>query len=154
MDRLEQYIAVKGLKTAELLHSNLPTDTVDQAAAAFNCSPEDIAKSIAVVTNSGDYHLVILQGSRRLKTSKLKRLLQVRDVRLASPEQVRSATGYAVGDVPPVGVDLPVIIDEKLLGREKVYTGGGAPNRLLRMAVDEIVSCTGPVIADVSAKRK
>ncbi|MHA2296484.1 MAG: aminoacyl-tRNA deacylase [Candidatus Hodarchaeales archaeon] len=154
MNRLEQYIVDNGLKTAKIISSDLPTDTVDQAAVAFNCSPDDIAKSIVVVTESGDHHLVILLGSRRLKIRKLKRFLQVQDVRLASPDQVRAVTGYDVGDLPPVSVDLPVIVDERVLEREKVYTGGGAPNTLLHVSIEEMVACTNPIIADVSVKRK
>src|SRR3712207_8708855 len=41
------------------------------------------------------------------------------EVRQASPDEVRAATGFAVGGVPPFGHDLPVVFDEALCDHDR-----------------------------------
>lgn len=146
---LQQYIDENGL-TAEIITLGASTTTVDESVKALGCESEEIVKSIIVVTGTSEFYLVILQGNRRIKTKKLKKLLRVKDVKLASPEQVKKVTGYSVGDVPPISVELPVIIDELVIEGEKLYGGGGAPTKLMTITVGELLDCTHPLIADVS----
>ncbi len=149
--QLQQYIDKNGLN-AKIINLETLTTTVDESVRALGCKPEEIIKSIIVVTNTNDYYLIILQGNRKIKTKKLKKLLGIKDVRLASPEQVLKITGFKVGDVPPISVELPVILDELVLNGSitKLYGGGGAPTRLLTISVDELLNCTHPLIGDVS----
>ena len=146
---LQQYIDENGL-TAEIIALGTSTTTVDESVKALGCESEEIVKSIIVVTSTNEFYLVILQGNRKIKTKKLKKLLNVKDVKLASPEQVKKVTGYSVGDVPPISVELPVIIDELVTKGEKLYGGGGAPTKLMTITVGELLDCTHPLIADVS----
>ncbi|MFX0067025.1 MAG: aminoacyl-tRNA deacylase [Candidatus Hermodarchaeota archaeon] len=149
MDRLQQFIDKNGLK-AKIIEFETPTLTVDQAVKALNCQPEDIVKSIIVTTDTGKFYLTLLPGDRNIKAKKLKRLLGVKDLWLASPDQVERASGYKIGGVPPVNVDLPVIIDERVLTRKQVYGGGGASNQLLYISVQEILNHTDSQTADIS----
>ncbi|MHA1944887.1 MAG: aminoacyl-tRNA deacylase, partial [Candidatus Hodarchaeales archaeon] len=107
---LQDYINENGLN-AEIISIDAPTSTVEESAKALGCYPENIVKSIVVKDKMGQFYLVILQGDRKIKTSKLKKILLVKDVKLASPEEVEANTGYKVGDVPPISVELSVIMD-------------------------------------------
>ncbi len=147
--RLQQYIDENGL-SAKIISLNTSTKTVEESLKALKCKPEEIIKSIIVVTDTSEFYLVLLQGNRKIKTKKLKRLLNVKDIKLASPEQVEKVTGYKVGDVPPISVELPIILDELGLEVTQVYAGGGAPTKLIAISIDELLDCTHPLIADVS----
>ena len=147
--RLQQYIDENGL-TAKIITLDSSTSTVEESVIALGCKPEEIIKSIVVLTNTGEYYLIILQGNRKIRTKKLKKLLKVKDVRLASPKQVLQATEYKVGDVPPISVELSVILDELVLEQKMLYAGGGAPSKNLFLSVDELLDCTHPLIADIS----
>jgi prolyl-tRNA editing enzyme YbaK/EbsC (Cys-tRNA(Pro) deacylase) len=148
--RLQKYIDENGLE-AKILEFDTPTLTVEQSVKVLKCHPEDIIKSIVVVTSTNDYYLILLQGNRKIKTKKLKKLLYAKDIRLASPQQVEKITNYKVGDVPPISVELPIIIDELVIERgRKLYGGGGGPSKLLHISIDELLDCTHPLIADVS----
>lgn len=150
--RLKEYIIENGLN-AEVISLETSTKTVDESVKALGCEAEEIIKSIIVVTNKNEFFLVILQGNRKIKTKKVKKLLNVKDVKLASPEQVEKETGYKVGDVPPISITLPVILDELVLEvskASKLYGGGGASSKLLAISVDELLECTHPLIANVS----
>ncbi len=149
---LEEYINENRLE-AKIISLETSTKTVDESVKALGCKAEEIIKSIIVVTNTNEYFLVILQGNRKIKTKKVKQLLNVKDVKLASPGQVEKETGYRVGDVPPISITLPVILDELVVEvskESKLYGGGGASSQLLAISVDEVLDCTHPLIADVS----
>jgi prolyl-tRNA editing enzyme YbaK/EbsC (Cys-tRNA(Pro) deacylase) len=147
--RLQQFIAENGL-TAEIIDLKTPTETVEESCKALNCEPENIVKSMVVTDRKGQYYLVLLQGDRKIKTTKLKRLLSVKDVKLASPVEVKEQTGYVIGDVPPISVELPAIVDELVLNQKMVYAGGGAPQKLIHVSVEEMIDCVHPLIADIS----
>lgn len=146
---LQAYIHSNGLK-AQILSFESSTNTVKESCKLLGCEPENIVKSLVVTDREGAYYLVLLQGDRKIKTGKLKKLLMVKDVKLASPSEVKEKTGYKVGDVPPINTNLPVIVDELVLAQKKVYTGGGQPQRLLEITIDEIMDSTHPLVADVS----
>ncbi|MFX0013114.1 MAG: aminoacyl-tRNA deacylase [Promethearchaeota archaeon] len=150
--RLQEYINDNGLN-AEIISLQTSTRTVDESVNALGCEPEEIIKTIIVVTNTNEFILVILQGNRKIKTRKVKKLLNVKDVKLASPKQVEKETGYKVGDVPPISINLPVILDELVLEMSrdsKLYGGGGSSSKLISISVDELLDCTHPLIADVT----
>ena len=146
--RLQQFITDNGL-TAKIVDLPTSTETVEESCKALSCEPENIVKSMVVTDRQGQYYLVLLQGNRKIKTTKLKKLLSVKDVKLASPSEVKEQTGYVVGDVPPISVKLPSIIDELVLNQKMVYAGGGAPQKLMYISVDELIDCTHPLIADI-----
>ncbi|MHA1976719.1 MAG: aminoacyl-tRNA deacylase [Candidatus Hodarchaeales archaeon] len=146
---LQNYIEDNGL-LATIITVDVPTRTVEETCKALKCKSEEIVKSIVVVDSLGTYYLIILQGNRKIKTSKLKKLLLVKDITLASPKNVRKHTGYYVGDVPPISLKLPTILDELVLNQQKVYGGGGDDGKNLLLSVEELIESTHPLIADIS----
>ena len=93
------------------------TATVQEAADAVGCPAAQIAKSLVFVAD-GDPVLCIASGAHRVQTDRLADVLDVAEVRQATPEEVRAATGFSVGGVPPFGHGLPVVLDETLLDHE------------------------------------
>ncbi|MHA1994086.1 MAG: aminoacyl-tRNA deacylase [Candidatus Hodarchaeales archaeon] len=146
---LQDYITNNGLK-ATIISVDASTRTVEETCKELRCKREEIVKTIVVVDSSKMYYLIILQGNRRIKTSKLKKLLLVRDITLAAPKKVKKQTGYYVGDVPPISLQLPTILDELVLNQQIVYGGGGDTGKNVCISVEELIECTHPLIADVS----
>src|ERR671933_1086388 len=92
-----------------------PTRTVAEAAAAVGCESAQIAKTLVFVAD-GDPVLVVASGAHRVDTDALCEIFDVAEVRQASPDEVRVATGYPIGGVSPLGCGgLPVAFDERLL---------------------------------------
>lgn len=106
-----------------------PTRTVAEAAAAVSAEPVQIAKSIVFVSD-GDPVLAVVSGAHRADIDALADAFDCAEVRQASPDEVRAATGFAVGGVPPFGHDLPVVFDEALCDQELIYAAGGDGNTL------------------------
>ncbi len=107
--------------------------TVRQAAKELGVEEEQIIKTLVVITEDGPV-LAILDGRSRLDLSKVGK-----GARLASPREVEEHTGYKVGEVPPVGIPLRTLVDEKVLRWNKVYGGGGSIRRLVELDPRTIV---------------
>ena len=122
------------------------TATVAEAASAVDCPPSRIAKSIVFVAD-GDPVLCIVSGAHRADTGQLADVLDAAEVRPASPDEVRAATGFSVGGVPPFGHDLPVVLDVVLLEQETVWAAGGDGHSLFEVDPRALVGCTGATVA-------
>jgi len=62
-------------------------------------------------------------------------------VRQAQADEVRAATGFAIGGVPPFGHDLPVLFDEELLRHPRVWAAAGDPHSLFCVDPRELAGC-------------
>jgi prolyl-tRNA editing enzyme YbaK/EbsC (Cys-tRNA(Pro) deacylase) len=132
----------------EVQRLDASTRTVADAAAAVGCEASEIAKSIVFVAD-GDPVVCIASGAHRIDTGKLADALDVAEVRQASPEEVRAATGFAIGGVPPFGHGLPVVFDEALLRHERVWAAAGDPHSLFCADPRKLADCTAANVLDV-----
>ena len=91
-----------------------------------------IAKTLVFV-GDGDPVLVVASGAHRVDTDVLADVFDVAQIRQASPEEVRVATGYPVGGVSPLGCHLPIAFDETLLEFDRIFAAGGDGNTLFQV---------------------
>jgi prolyl-tRNA editing enzyme YbaK/EbsC (Cys-tRNA(Pro) deacylase) len=140
-DRLAQCARDLGIEVhVRRLESS--TRTVKDAAVAVGCHEAEIAKSIVFVAD-GDPLVCVASGRHRIDTGKLADALDVAEVRQAGADEVRAATGFAIGGVPPFGHDLPVIFDEELLQHKHVWAAAGDPNSLFEVDPRALADCVG-----------
>jgi prolyl-tRNA editing enzyme YbaK/EbsC (Cys-tRNA(Pro) deacylase) len=118
------------------------TRTVAEAAATVGALEAQIVKSLVLVSGEGPV-LVLASGTNRLDLGLLGAGLG-RTLRMATADEVRAITGYAVGGVPPVGhaTALPIYIDRDLLRYEVVYAAAGTPNAAFPIAPARLVEIT------------
>lgn len=134
----------------ELRRLDASTATVADAAAAVGCDDSRIAKSLVFIAD-GDPVLCVACGAHRVDTNRLADVLDVAELRQATPDEVRAATGFSIGGVPPFGHDLPVVLDEVLLAHERVWVAGGDSHCLFEIEVSRLVRCTSATVAAVGA---
>ena len=133
----------------EVQRLDASTRTVKDAAVAVGCEEAEIAKSIVFVAD-GDPVVCIASGRHRIDTDKLADALDVAEVRQAAPDEVRAATGYAIGGVPPFGHDLPVLFDESLLEHGRVWAAAGDPHSLFCVDPRKLADCVGARVVAVT----
>ena len=124
------------------------TATVAEAAAAIGCDPGQIAKSIVFVMD-GEPIVVVASGRHRIDPDKVCIALDCAEGRQASADEVRAATSFPVGGVPPIGHGLPVVFDSALLDYEVVYAAAGDGNSLFAVAPRDLAGCVHALIAPV-----
>jgi len=125
-----------------------PVKTVEQAGRKVQV--EKIVKSIVMVDSAGGSLLAIVPAKSKVSHKKLKSILAVRDVRLATPQEVLRYSGYPAGGVPPFSNISRILLDPQVLEKETAIVGGGDVHKLLEVRTRDIVSILSPKIADIS----
>ncbi|HKP91611.1 MAG TPA: YbaK/EbsC family protein [Thermoleophilaceae bacterium] len=126
-----------------------PTRTVAEAAAALDVDAGQIAKSLVFLAD-GEPVVIVASGAGRVDVDQLALVCDCAMIDKATPEDVRAATGFSVGGVPPFGHGLPVMVDEALLEYEEVYAAGGDGNTLFAVDPRALAEATGARIVRVA----
>jgi prolyl-tRNA editing enzyme YbaK/EbsC (Cys-tRNA(Pro) deacylase) len=148
-DRLAECARDLGLEV-QVQRLSASTRTVRDAAEAVGCQEAEIAKSIVFVAD-GDPVVCVASGRHRIDTDKLADALDVAEVRMAGADEVRAATGFAIGGVPPFGHDVPVLFDESLMEHEQVWAAAGDPHSLFCVDPRRLADCTRARVVAVGA---
>jgi prolyl-tRNA editing enzyme YbaK/EbsC (Cys-tRNA(Pro) deacylase) len=64
-------------------------------------------------------------------------------------ETALAVTGYQRGTISPLGLDLPVIVDDLLVG-QSITLGSGQSGTIIGLQADDVIAAFGAVVADVS----
>jgi Cys-tRNA(Pro) deacylase len=125
--------------------------TAVQAAESVGCAVGAIVKSLVFVAGGAPV-VVLCPGDRRVDAAKLATLLGTDTASMAPAETVRTATGYAIGGVPPLGhaTILPILMDAALLAWPQVYAAAGAPDALFPIDPATLQQVSGARVVDVT----
>ena len=120
------------------------TRTAAEAAAALDCEVGAIANSLVFMAD-GRPLLVMTSGGHRVHVGRLAERLGRDEIRRAAPEEVRAATGQAIGGVAPIGHPAPVetVVDVALADHPTLWAAGGTPNTIFPLTYAELVRITG-----------
>jgi prolyl-tRNA editing enzyme YbaK/EbsC (Cys-tRNA(Pro) deacylase) len=127
--------------------------TAQAAADALGVEVGQIASSLVFVIEPDRTPLLVLtSGAHRVDTAKVADLLAVPGLGRADADDVRAATGMAIGGVAPVGHPAPVrtLVDVALARYDVVWAAAGHPHTLFPTTYDELVRCTGGQPAEVA----
>jgi prolyl-tRNA editing enzyme YbaK/EbsC (Cys-tRNA(Pro) deacylase) len=121
--------------------------------AAYGYALADSANTIIVVGKADpkSYVACVVLATSRLDVNRtVKKRLGVRRASFAAPEETLALTGMAIGGVTVFGLpgDLPIWVDDRVMGRDRIILGGGsrnfkvlaAPTILLSLANAEVVA--------------
>ena len=132
--RLQDRLHEQGLEI-EIRELSDSTRTAQEAADAVGAELGQIVKSLVFMDDDGAV-LCLCAGDRRVDTAKLGE-----GSRQAKPDEVREATGFAVGGVPPLGHDRPVrtVVDESLRRFETLWCAGGTPHAVFPVETERLI---------------
>ncbi|GAB3602476.1 YbaK/EbsC family protein [Microbacterium aureliae] len=118
--------------------------TAALAAAALGVEVGAIANSLVFVSDDEPL-LVMTSGAHRVDTAALAARLGRGPIRRASADEVRQATGQAIGGVAPTGHPAPLttVVDADLAGYDEIWAAGGTPHTVFPLTFDELVRLTG-----------
>ena len=70
---------------------------------------------------------------------------------MASPEEVKTQTGYTIGGVSPIGhlKDLEILIDNSLERFNKLFAAAGHPNCVFKINFRNIQKITNGKVEDI-----
>ena len=131
------------------------TRTAEDAANAVGCDVAQIVKSLVFVAGERVV-LALVSGPNRLDEAKLAVVagVEASAVRRATADEVRAATSYAVGGVPPFGHADPLTtwVDTDLLAHAEVWAAAGTPHHVFAVDPAALVAATGAQPADLAVR--
>jgi Cys-tRNA(Pro) deacylase len=149
---LQRFIDANGIE-ATILPMTEQTPTVADAARALGVKTDWIIKSLIFIANDSPL-LVINNGMARVDRRKISEHLVLgrSRIKLASPDQALSISGYAVGSMPPFGHKqlLPTFLDKSVLKMDSVFAGGGDIDAMMRLTSGELLRVTRAKVLDIS----
>ncbi len=120
--KVEEILRKHNIKYELIKHSKIiikSTDLEDK-----NIKKEDVCKTIILKTRKGDYLAVCLKSEDRVDTKKVKEIIG-KKVDVASHQSVEKSTGLKIGEVCPLLINMPIIIDKKVFEKDKLHFGSG-----------------------------
>lgn len=137
--------------TGQVRELPIPVRTAAAAAEQLGVPVGAIANSL-IFDADGEPVLVLTSGAHRVDTERVARLLGVDELRRATPEFVRTATGQPIGGVAPVGHPGPLrtVVDTALAGYPQVWAAGGHPNTVFPTTFDELLRITKGTASEVA----
>lgn len=116
-----------------------PCHTAAEAAQALGVPLGHVVKSLVCMTH-GTPVIALLTGDRMLSYQGLGRAAGADDVSLAPRRVVKSATGYDVGAVAPLGhpVQLPLYADLAVKDLPVAFFGAGSHRHMLRLQPSDL----------------
>ena len=130
------------------------TRTAEDAARAIGCAVAQIVKSLVFMADDRPV-LALVSGADRVDVARLSAATGTAETRRATGAEARSATGFAIGGVPPFGhgSTLTVIVDPGLLSHDVVWAAAGLPDAVFPIRPDELVRVSGASVARVAEAR-
>jgi len=95
--------------------------------------------------------LCLVAGDKRCSLNKLKKIKDKKDISMASPEEVKTQTGYTIGGVSPVGhlEEIEIIIDNSLERFNELFAAAGHPNCVFKINYNDIQKITNGNVEDI-----
>lgn len=147
--RVAAHAAERGL-AIRVVRFGASTRTAQDAAREIGTTVERIVKSLVFVADDATV-VVLCSGASRVDEGKLARVLGAGTVRRATAGEVKDATGYAIGGVPPFAHARPcrVICDPLLLAHDEVWAAAGLHDAVFPVAPADLVRVSGASVQDV-----
>tara|TARA_Y100000590_G_scaffold133580_1_gene152744 strand:+ start:197 stop:676 length:480 start_codon:yes stop_codon:yes gene_type:complete len=146
--------AEKALKefdnSIKVIELNSTARTALDAANSLNCKVGAIVKSLLFRTDN-TFLLCLVSGDKRCSLNKLKKITQIKDISMASPEDVKIQTGYTIGGVSPVGhlKKINIFVDISLERFEDIFAAAGHPNCVFKINFENLLKITQGEIKDI-----
>ena len=147
--RVEKFL--KGFdQSLEVIVLENSARTAKDAAIALGCDVGAIVKSLLFKTGD-NFTLCLVAGDKRCSLNKLKKIKNIKDISMASPEEVKTQTGYTIGGVSPVGHlnKLEILIDKSLERFNELFAAAGHPNCVFKINFNDIQKITNGKVEDI-----
>lgn len=137
IEKVRNYLKKYGVED-RILEFSVSSATVEQAAAALNCAPQRIAKTLSFVAG-GCPVLVVAAGDARIDNPKFKAQFGTK-AKMLAPDEAETLVGHAVGGVCPFGINdgVAVYLDVSLKRFVTVFPACGSSNSAIEFSIEEL----------------
>ena len=123
--------------------------TAIEAASSLGCEVGAIIKSLLFKIEH-KFILCLVAGDKKASLNKIKKILNIKDVSMASANDVKNITGFTIGGVSPIGhlTKLKIFLDNNLKRFTKIYAAAGHPNAVFGIDFNQFLLLTSAEIKE------
>ena len=125
--------------------------TALEAASSLGCEVGAIVKSLLFKTEK-KFTLCLIAGDKKASLNKIKKILNIKDVSMASANDVKNVTGYTIGGVSPIGHlnKVDIFIDNSLERFNCLFAAAGHPNCVFKTNFIDLQKITNGSIKEIT----
>ena len=129
---------------------NTSARTALEAASSLGCEVGAIVKSLLFKTKNS-FILCLVAGDKKASLNKLKKTLNIKDISMASADDVKNITGYTIGGVSPIGHlnKIDIFIDKSLERFTSLFAAAGHPNCVFKIDFKNLQKITNGLIEEI-----
>ena len=130
---------------------NSSARTALEAAKSLNCEVGAIVKSLLFKAEN-TFILCLVPGDKKGSLNKIKKITNIKDVSMASADEVKDITGFTIGGVSPIGhiKKINIYIDNSLERFDNLYAAAGHPNCVFKINYSNLQKMTQGLIKEIS----
>ena len=153
-DQVYAQIKVK-LEEAMISHfeeyDHAPVFTSEEAAKVRNTKIEQGAKALVMMAD-GKPTMVVVSGANMVDLLAFKKVFQVKDLRMATKDEVKDLTHLEVGSIPPFGslFNIPTYVDTKLGENKEISFNAGLHTKSIKIDYTDWLKVENPTVGDYS----
>lgn len=145
---------IKHLDTNRITYQVLEHDAVltsEDASRVRNTKLSQGAKALIMYADKKPIMLV-LSADKKVDLKQFKANQNIKDLRMATREEVKKITHVEVGAVPPLGnlFDIPVYVDKSLGTNHEIVFNAGAHTKSIMMEYKDYIQVCSPILDSFS----
>ena len=124
--------------------------TAQEAASSLGCEVGAIIKSLLFKAENS-FILCLVAGDKKASLNKIKKAFSIKDLSMASADDVKNITGYTIGGVSPVGHlnKIDILIDNSLKRFTSLFAAAGHPNCVFKISFTDLQKITNGSTIDI-----
>jgi Cys-tRNA(Pro) deacylase len=125
--------------------------TAQEAASSLGCEVGAIVKSLLFKTEN-IFTLCLVAGDKKASLNNIKKTLKIKDVSMASADDVKNITGFTIGGVSPIGHlnKINILIDQTLNRFNELFAAAGHPNCVFKIDYENLQKITNGSIQEIT----
>ena len=151
-ERIKKFLDKNSIEYRSLEHE--AAHTSEESAKIRGTKLEQGAKALVMFADSKPLMLV-LPANLVVDTGAFKKSYSVKDLRMATPAEVKKLTRTEIGAVPPFGnlFNLPLYVDKKLGENYEIAFNAGEHTKSIIMKYSDFEQITKPVVGNFTSAR-
>ncbi len=137
IEKVRTYFKKQGMEE-RIQEFEVSSATVELAAAALQCKPQRIAKTLSFSVNDKTI-LIVTAGDARIDNPKYKARFGVK-AKMLPPDEAEAKIGHAIGGICPFAVNegVDIYLDISLKRFKTVFPACGSSNSAIELTIPEL----------------
>lgn len=96
--------------------------TIEEVSECLEENKDKFVKTL-IYNIDEKYYAILVRGDHEVNEAKVKKLLRANEIALADQEKVEEITGAKIGFAGPIGLEIPVILDNEIMNMKNFIVG-------------------------------